>query len=195
VFDDVIPLPQARFRMHSEDPTFQVAWRGGGRFALDGQVSEDPTTELGVDTPSGSVEVPLAKNSLPEHAVRMLKRAMPRDVYVSSRPSGTGVEVTLTEAVIPAARPPRLRVLSTDMDQRVKQLEENKVEFVGAAGGACLLTIMCDARRVTIQVPGKTSAATTAIRVAAGIPTGYRALVDGSTVSVWKDAEFFEAVA
>ncbi len=195
MFDDVIPLPRARFRMHTEDPSFHVAWRGGGRFLLSGEVSEDPTTELEVETPSDTVDVALAKASRPEHAVRLLKRALPRDVHVSHRAAAGGVEVTLTEVMVPAARPPRFRVVTTDLVQRVKQLEENKLEFLGALGRDCLLTILCDARRVTIQLPAGTSAQTTAVRVGASVPAGFRALVDGSTVSVWKDADFFEAVA
>lgn len=195
MLNDVIQLPQPRFRMHSDDPTFQVDWRGGGRFLLTGEVSEDPTTQLHVDHERESVEVTLAKASRPEHAVRMLKRAMPRDVYVSEREQADGLEVTLTELTLPAARPPRVRIITTDLVQRVLQLEENKVEFLGNVGADCLITVLCDTRRVTIQVPKGCSAQTTAVRVGASVPRGFRALVDGATVAVWKDADFFEAVA
>jgi hypothetical protein len=34
-----------------------------------------------------------------------------------------------------------------------------------------------------------------AARVGANVPHGFRALVDGPVVSVWKDADFFSAVA
>lgn len=194
LFDDVIPL-RRRFRMHSEDPAFRVTWRGGGRFLLSGEVSSEPTTELDVDTPSASLEVPLAHHSLPEHAVTMLRRSLPRDVRLTQRRELGGVEITLQEVVVPAAKPPRLRVLSTDLVQRVKQLEENRVEFIGGVGADCHLTIMCDTRRITISLHAGTSAATTAVRVGASVPRGYRALVDGPTVAVWKDADFFEQVA
>ena len=62
-------------------------------------------------------------------------------------------------------------------------------------GADCLLTILCDSRRATIKVEGGTSAQHTAARVGANVPHGFRALVDGPVVSVWKDADFFSAVA
>lgn len=196
MFDDVISLPTARFHMHSEDPSFRVTWRGGSRFLLSGEVSSDPTSELDVETPSGSVEVPLATHSRPEHAVTMLRRALPRDVMMVTTPAGWGIEVLLQELVLPAAKPPRLRIFSTDLAQRVKQLDENKVEFLGSVGAdGGHLTILCDRTRVTLALPGGHSAATTAARVGSCMPRGYRALIDGATVSVWKDADFFEAVA
>lgn len=195
MFDDVIQLPQPRFRMRSDDPAFQVDWRGGGRFLLTGEVSEDPTTQLHVNHASESVDVTLAKTSRPAHAVRMLKRAMPRDVYVTEKAQDGGLEVTLTEMTLPAAKPPRVRIITTDLVQRVLQLDENKVEFLGNVGADCLITVLCDARRVTIQVPKGCSAQTTAVRVGASVPRGFRALVEGATVAVWKDADFFEAVA
>jgi hypothetical protein len=91
--------------------------------------------------------------------------------------------------------PPRLRIISTDLSQRVRQLDENAIEFVGSTGGDCLLTILCDRRRSTISIPGGTSGRATAARVAASMPLGYRALVDGAIVRVWKDADFFSMVA
>jgi len=194
VFEDVIPFPAARFSLHSDDPTFTVQRRGGARFLVSGEVSRAPAMELGVETPSGGFEVPLAQKTTADQAVSRLKRALPRDVAMTRHTTPEGVEVRLTEAVVPAARPPRLRLLSTDLVQRVRQLEENKVELIGSVGADCHLTIFCDTRRVTIALTQGTPAQATAIRIAGNVPSGYRALVDGPTVAVWKDADFFEAV-
>lgn len=196
MFDEPIPLHPARFRLHSEDPEFVVRWLGGGRFALRGQVSLEPEATLDVATPSaGEVEVALARRSQPEHAVAALRRALPRQVLLSDRPTPDGVEVVLHEALVPAARPPRLRLVSSDLAQRVRQLDENKVAFVGATASACHVTILCDSRRVTLALEAGTSAQATAARVGAHVPQGYRALVEGAVVSVWKDADFFSMVA
>ncbi len=195
MFDDVIHLPRARFRMRIEDPSFHVAWRGGGRFLFSGEVEADPTNELEVETPSGDIEVPLAVRSKPEHAVQLLERSLPRDVTMTSQQKLDGVEVQLTEAVLPAAQLPRVRVFSTDLVQRIAQLDENKFELRGAVGADCSVTMLVDSKRVTLAVPGGCSAATTATRLGASMPKGYRALVDGATVTVWKDADFYEMVA
>lgn len=195
MFDDPIQLPVARFRVHSDDPTFRVSWRGGTRFELTGAVSSEPTAELDVTTPSDAFEVSLACRSTPEHAVALLRRSLPRDVVMAHERTEDGVEVVFHEALVPAAAPPRLRIFSTDLVQRTRQLDENKVEFVGPTGAECHLTILCDRRRVTIQLPAGSSALHTAARVGASMPQGYRALVDGPVVSVWKDADFFSMVA
>jgi hypothetical protein len=189
------PLPGARFRVHSDDPTFQVRWLGGARFALSGEVSSTPSADLDVDTPSDSFEIPLAQRSTAEHAVAALQRTLPRGVLMTRTASDDGIEVLFHEALVPAAMPPRLRIISTDLSQRVRQLDENAIEFVGSTGGDCLLTILCDRRRSTISIPGGTSGRATAARVAASMPLGYRALVDGAIVRVWKDADFFSMVA
>jgi hypothetical protein len=195
MFDQPIPLPGARFRVHSDDPTFTVTWRGGARFALAGEVSTAPSAELDVDTPAASFEISLAQRSTPEHAVAALERTLPRGVLLTRKTTDDGVEVVFHEALVPAAMPPRLRVFSTDLKQRVRQLDENKLEFVGSVGADCHLTILCDRRHVTIALPAGTTSRTTAARVGASMPAGYRALVDGATVTVWKDADFFSMVA
>jgi hypothetical protein len=195
MYDGTIPLPTARFRVHTDDPTFEVAWQGGGRFVLSGEVSADPSAALTLDTPSQHVEVELARRSKPEHAVALLRRSLPRDIVMTHRACTGGVQVTFTEAMVPAARVPRLRILSTDTVQRVKQLRENCVEFLGASGADAHLTVLCDSRRVTILIPAGSSAQATAARVGANVPHGFTALVDGPTVAVWKDADFFEQVA
>ncbi len=196
MFDQPISISRARFRVHSEDPEFQVEWRGGSRFALRGEVSLDPSAALDVGTPSAAdIEVTLAHRSTPEHAVAALRRALPRNVLMAHTAFPDGVEVVFNEALVPAARPPRFRVLSTDVAQRAWQLDENKIEFRGAVGADCQLTVLCDSRRVTLALAAGTSAQATAARVAANVPHGFRALVDGPVVSVWKDADFFSAVA
>ena len=195
MYEEPLPLTISRFRVHSDDPTFHVAWRGGARFELTGEVSNDPSAELDVATPNAHVEISLATHSTPEHAVAALRRSMPRSIFFRHEETADGVEVVFQEALVPAAKTPRFRVLSGDAQLRLRQLEENKLEFLGGVGKRCLLTILCDTRRVTIELDAGTSAQATAARVAANVPHGYRALVDGPVVSVWKDADFFSAVA
>jgi hypothetical protein len=106
-----------------------------------------------------------------------------------------GVEVVFQEALVPAAKTPRFRIFSTDAVLRLKQLDENKIEFMGGVVDDCLLTVLCDSRRVTVSIPAGSSALAIAARVGSNVPHGFRALVDGPVVSVWKDADFFSAVA
>jgi hypothetical protein len=192
---DPIQLTHTRFRIHSSDPSLEVVWRGGGRFHVTGEVTGEPWSELDVETPSDAFEVHLECHSTPEHVVAQIKRALPRGIIVTQQETAEGVEFTLDDAVVPAARPPRVRILTSDTHQRIKQLEENKVEFVGNTGHPCHVTVFCDTRRVTLALDAECSAKRTAAYVAANIPHGFRAVVDGPVLSVWKDADFFEMVA
>jgi hypothetical protein len=189
------PLSLARFQMHSEDPSFRVRWCGGTRFVLSGEVRREPTSSLGVNTPEAHVEVSLAQRSTPEHAVNAIRKALPRSVALRAETREDGVELVFHEVLVPAAKLPRLRILTTDGSLRTRQLEENKVEFSGAVGPSARLSILCDQRRVTLEFDVGASAQAVAVRVGSNIPPGYRALVDGASVSVWKDADFFYAVA
>jgi hypothetical protein len=195
VKDQISAMRTRRFHLESSDPSFRIQRQGAARFLLWGAVSETPVTHLEVETPSSSFDVLLATESGPPHAVEKLKRALPRDVVMHVRDQPAGLEVSLAEAIVPAAKPPRLRVWSTDLVQRVIQLEENRVEICGPVGADAHLTICCDSRRVTIAVTRGLTAGTTAVRIAACVPHGFRALVEGSIVSVWKDADFFSMVA
>ncbi len=195
MYDEPIQLAVSRFRVHSEDPSFHVQWRGGSRFALSGIVSLDPSAELDVSTPDDLVEISLARRSTPEHAVAALRRALPRSIGMRHEQHEDGVEIVFHEALVPAAKTPRLRILSTDTQLRVRQLDENKIEFLAGTSDHCLLTILCDSRRVTVELTAGSSALTVAARVGSSVPHGFRALVDGPVVSVWKDADFFSAVA
>lgn len=195
MYDEPIQLSVSRFRVHSEDPSFNVAWRGGSRFLLSGEVALDPSAELDVSTPNDMVEISLARRSTPEHAVAMLRRALPRSISMRTEVIEDGVEIVFQEALVPAAKTPRFRIFSTDALLRVKQLDENKIEFLAGVGEDCLITVLCDSRRVTVSLPSGSSAQAIAARVGANVPHGFRALVDGPVVSVWKDADFFSAVA
>jgi hypothetical protein len=195
MFEEPISILANRFRVHSDDPSFHVTWKGGSRFALSGQVSLEPTAELDVESPLASVEVALAHRSTPEHAVAALRRALPRSISMRHENLEDGVEVIFHEVLVPAAKTPRFRIVTSDTQLRVRQLDDNKVEFLSTVGRDCLLTLLCDSRRVIVELAGGTSAQATALRVGHSVPHGYRALVDGPVVSVWKDADFFSAVA
>ncbi len=192
---EITSLNRVRFALHSDDPSFRIERRGSAKFLLSGEVAGDPTGDVNVELPDDSFDVVLAKRSTARHAVNALEKALPRDVMMTHSEAESGIEVLLQELVIPAAKPPRLRIFSTDLLQRVRQLAENKVEFMGASGAAAHLTVLCESKRVTIALPAASSPSVTAIRVAANMPQGYRALVSGNTVSVWKDADFFSMVA
>jgi hypothetical protein len=195
VIESVTQLSVRRFHLESRDPSFHIERQGARRFLLSGVVSDEPTTAVEVETPSTRFDVPLATSSGPAHAVARLARELPRDVVMQVHERIGGLEVSMTEALVPAARPPRFRVLSTDLVQRLVQLDENRIELQGPIGAPALLSIICDARRVTIEVAPGLSAMATAVRIAASVPHGYRALADGAIVSVWKDADFFSMVA
>lgn len=195
MIETVTSLGVRRFHLESSDPSFHIERQGSARFLLSGYVSEEPTTEVGVETPTTTFGVTLATQSRPEHAVARLVRELPRDVAVQVHERLDGLEVTLIEALVPAARPPRVRVLTTDLVQRFVQLDENRFEVQGAVGADCLLTLLCDSRRVTLELAQGLSAGATAIRIAASVPHGYRGLADGTIVSIWKDADFFSMVA
>lgn len=194
MYDQPIPLPN-RFRVHSEDPAFHVTWRGGSRFMLSGEIALDPSAGLDVSSPHDSIGVSLATRSTPTHAVAALRRALPRSISMRHEEVEDGVELVFSEALVPAASPPRVRLFSTDARLRIEQLEENRVEFLGAVTADCLVTILCDSRRATVKLEAGMSAQLTATIVGANVPHGFRALVDGPMVSVWKDADFFSAVA
>ena len=135
MYEDPIQLSSvSRFRVHSEDPSFHVTWRGGSRFALSGEVSLDPSAGLDVSTPDNQVEISLARRSTPEHAVAMLRRALPRSISMRHTQVEDGVEVVFQEALVPAAKTPRFRIFSSGAVLRVKQLDENKIEFTGGLG-------------------------------------------------------------
>lgn len=193
--EPVTQLSVSRFRVHSEDPSFQVKWRGGSRFELSGIVNLTPSADLDVSTPSDEVEVALAHRSTPQHAVTVLRRALPRGILMRHQSIEDGVEIVFQEALVPAAKTPRLRLFSTDAAVRLKQLHDNTIEIQSGASDDTLLTILCDSRRSTLSIAQGTSPIAIAALVAAHVPHGFRALVDGPVVSVWKDADFFSAVA
>jgi hypothetical protein len=195
VIDSVTQLGVRRFHLESNDPSFVIERQSARRFLLSGKVSEEPCTAVEVETPSSSFDVVLATLSGPDHAVAQLRRSLPRDVTMQVLERIGGLEIAMTEALIPAAKPPRLRVFSTDAVQRIAQLDENRVEVLGTVGADALLTILCDSRRVTIKVIHGLSARATALRIAASVPRGFLALAEGAIVSVWKDADFFSMVA
>lgn len=190
-----IALPVCRFRVYSEDPAFQVSWRGGNRFRLSGQVQREPSADLGVSSPDSDVSVSLAPTCTPQQAVDVLRRVLPRALLMHQRTLENSVEISFAQTWIPAAKVPRVRVFSTAPALHSRQLEDNKIELVGHTDDACLLTMLCDNRRTTVEIPRGTSATVAALRLGSNAPHGFRALVDGPVVSIWKDADFFASVA
>jgi hypothetical protein len=99
------------------------------------------------------------------------------------------LEVALQETTLPAARPPFAQIFTTDLEQRVRRLDDNRFELQGETAGQCLITLRVDTRRTLIAVPKATSARETALFIAARVPAGYRAEVEGAVITLWKDAD------
>jgi hypothetical protein len=91
--------------------------------------------------------------------------------------------------VIPAAPLPEVRVLTTDLVQRVRSLDANQIEFLGATGTRCFITVFVNSRRATFAVDAGTSAADTARAVAGRCPFGFRVEVEGAVVSFFHGSD------
>lgn len=198
MYGELRHLPGAAFSMGSSDPCFRVERRGRASFQLSGRVSEAPHTAVAVGFPSREgLEVLVPVRSGPREAVATVRGALPRGIVLTERSKGTeqSVEVRLHEAVLPAAGLPRLRAMSSDLAQEVLQRDENKLEFRGTVAADGHLSVLCDGRRLTLPLSRGQSARLTAVRLGAALPHGYQGLVEGATVSVWKDADLFRAVA
>jgi hypothetical protein len=177
------------FRLFSEEPLLSVQPRGFSRFILSGSVPEHRDPGLRLECSRGDATAPLAGRSTPWDAFRALEKNLPRGVHARATEAAEGLEVRLTETIVPAARLPFTQLFSTDLKQRVKRLDDNRFELCGPTGSACLITLKVDTKRSFVAVPKGTSAAATAQRVAAKIPAGYRAEVEGAVICVWKDAD------
>ena len=188
-------LPGVTFRLFSAVPQLSVRPHGLGRFILTGAVPSfaDPALELRCR--AGDVDVPLAEKSQAKDAVRALRRRLPRGVFAEAHEVDGGIELTLQETVMPAARLPRVLVMSTDAEQRVKVLDDNRFELLGCTGDDCLITLSVERRRVVVAIAAKTSADETAQKLSARVPKGYVALAEGGIVTVWKDADLTEIAA
>ncbi len=195
VSHEVIPLNPGRFRLQTQDPAFRVEWRGGNRFRLSGEVASRPATTLHVGLPTDELSVSLPEHTRPLPAALRLKDALPRDVHLVATADDGDVDLRLLELVVPAATPPCLRVLLQDAGLRVEQLADNRVRFSGVSKAPAIVTILCDSRRASLALPRASTAAACAARVGLAVPQGFRALVEGPVVSVWKDADFFGAIA
>jgi len=177
------------FRLFSDEPQLCVRFAGRGRFILTGEVPQFRDPALRFESRAGNVNVPLAERSTPHDAFHALKRRLPRGVLARAQQQGLELEVSLQETTLPAARVPFAQIFTTDLKQRVRRLDDNRFELLGATAGQCLITLRVDARRTLVEVPGATSAHDTATLIAARVPAGYRAEVDGAVISLWKDAE------
>ncbi|MBS1149572.1 MAG: hypothetical protein H6Q89_1270 [Myxococcaceae bacterium] len=190
---EILPFRPAapRFGLWCDDASLQIAPRSRDRFFLTGRVEHvfPLGTTLHFRAGEDETEVPLALGSRAPDALRALTRALPRGIFVDAHSNQAGTELSFTETVIPAARRPRVQVLTTDLGQRVKMLDANQVEFLGATRSRCFVTLLVDARRSTLNLDQGTSAIDTAAAVASRCPFGYRAEVDGAVVTFWKNSD------
>lgn len=178
------------FRLFSDEPQLSIRSTGRGRFILNGEVPQFRDPALRFESRLGHALVPLNDGSGPFDAFHALKRRLPRGVLARATELDAGeLEVALQETTLPAARPPFAQIFTTDLKQRVKRLDDNRFELLGATAGECLITLRVDQRRALIAVAGATSAHDTAKLIAARVPPGYRAEVDGAVIALWKDAD------
>lgn len=177
------------FRLFSEEPMLSVEPRGFARFILTGSVPEHRDPGLRLESRKGDATAALPAQSTPRDAFRALERNLPRGVHAHASEREDGLEVKLTETIVPAARLPFAQIFSTDLKQRVRRLDDNRFELVGPTGSETLITLKVDTRRTIVPVPKGTRASATAELVAARVPAGYRAEVEGSIITVWKDAD------
>lgn len=190
---ELLPFRAAtpRFALWCDDASFKIASQPRDRFMLSGKVEHvfPLGTTLHFRAGDEETQVPLALGSKASDALRALTRALPRGIFVDAHASDTGTELKFTETMLPAAARPRVQVLTTDLGQRVRMLDSNQVELVGATRSRCYLTLLVDSRRSTLTVDEGTSAAQTARLLASRCPFGFRAEVDGSIVTFWKTSD------
>lgn len=190
---ELLPFRSAtpRFGLWCDDASLKIAAQPRDRFVVSGKVEHvfPLGTTLHFRAGDEETEVPLALGSRATDALRALTRALPRGVFVDAHSSEVSTQLTFTETVSPAARRPRVQVMTTDLGQRVRMLDANQVEFVGATRSRCYLTLLVDARRSTLTIDEGTSAADTALMVAGRCPFGFRAEVEGAVVTFWKTSD------
>jgi hypothetical protein len=196
---EILPFRPAvpRFALWCDDASLKIAAQPRDRFVVSGKVEHvyPLGTTLHFRSGEAVTEVPLALGSRAPDALRALTRALPRGIFVDAHTSDVTTEVKFTETVIPAARRPRVQVLTTDLGQRVRMLDSNQVEFVGATRSRCFITVLVDSRRSTLTLDEGTSAADTAQAVASHCPFGFRAEVDGAAVTFWKSSDSTQIAA
>jgi hypothetical protein len=183
------------FRLFSEEPMLSVQPRGFSRFILKGSVPERRDPGLRLECRRGDASVPLNEHSTPRDAFRALERNLPRGVHAHASDREEGLEVKLTETIVPAARLPFVQIFTTDLKQRVRRLDDNRFELLGPTGSDCLITLKVDTRRATVPVCKGAQAPSTAELISARVPAGYHADVEGAIVTVWKDADLHTIAA
>lgn len=196
---EILPFRPAapRFGLWCDDASLKIEALPRNHFALSGRVEHvfPLGTTLHFRAGEDETEVPLALGSRAPDALRALTRALPRGTFVDARATDHGTELSFTQTVLPAAARPRVQVLTTDLGQRVRLLDVNQVELVGATRSRCFLTLRVDSRRSTLTLDEGTSAADTARAVASRCPFGFRAEVDGAVVTFWKGSDSTEIAA
>ncbi len=196
---EILPFraPTPRFGLWCDDASLKIDAQPVDRFRLSGQVEHDfPVgTTLHFRAGDEQTEIPLALGSRGSDAARALSRALPRGIFLDRKALEESTEIKLTETVIPAARLPRVRVITTDLGQRVRLLDVNQVELVGATRSRCFLTLLVDSRRTTLTLDEGTPSADSAKALASRCPSGFRAEVDGAVVTFWKSGDLTEIAA
>ena len=196
---EILPFrsPAPRFSLWCDDASLKIDARPVDRFRLSGQVEHDFPVGTTLHFRSGDeqTEVPLALGSRGQDAVRALKRALPRGVFLDGKSAEDATDLQFTQTVIPAARLPVVRVITTDLGQRIRLLDTNQVELIGATRSRCFVTLLVDSRRATLTLDEGTSARDAAKALANRCPFGFRSEVEGAVVTFWKCGDSTEIAA
>jgi hypothetical protein len=189
--------PAPRFALWCDDASLKIDTQPADRFRLSGKVEHDFPVGTTLHFRSGKEEtqVPLALGTRAPDVVRALRRALPRGVFIGGKSAAEATELTFTQTVIPAARLPVVRVLTSDLSQRLRLLDTNQVEVIGATKSRCFVTLLVDSRRTTLTLDEGTSALDTAKALGSRCPFGFRAEVEGSIVTFWKCGDSTEIAA
>ena len=196
---ELLPFPAVgpRFGLWCDDESLAIESSTRDSFTVSGKVEHvfPLGTTLHFRANGEETEVPLALGSRGPEALRALSRALPRGIYVRAESNDDATTLKFAETFVPAARRPRVQVLTTDSRQRVRLLDTNQLEVVGAAQSRCFVTLLVDTRRSTFALGEGTSAADAARAIAKACPSGFRAEVDGSVVTFWKGSDSDQVAA
>ncbi|GEM_PF-1746479 len=190
---EILPFPAVgpRFGLWCDDESLKVQPESRDSFTVSGTVEHvfPLGTTLHFRANGEETEVPLALGSRGPEALRALSRALPRGIYVRSESNDDATTLKFAETFAPAARRPRVQVLTTDLGQRIRLLDTNQLEVVGATKSRCFITLLVDTRRSTVALDKATSAAGAARAIARACPFGFRAEVEGAVVTFWKSSD------
>jgi tRNA A37 threonylcarbamoyladenosine synthetase subunit TsaC/SUA5/YrdC len=101
--------------------------------------------------------------------------------------------LTLRDASKPLIPAVSFRIISSVVSHA--QWSPNSIKILARSFASGHITIVCDAKKTHFQMTVGASPEVIAVQIAAHVPDGFRALVDGPLVCVWRNDDFFAMVA